>query len=77
MRTYELQPHIKWLGLVFDSNLSFRQHVHHLASQGATSWVAANSCKHNGQAEPSEDEDPVQCLHLTSTILCFTSVVEQ
>ena len=35
MRTYEPQPHIKWLGLIFDSKLSFRQHVLHLASRGA------------------------------------------
>ena len=35
IRTYEPQPHIKWLGLIFDSKLSFRQHVQHLASQGA------------------------------------------
>ena len=34
-RTYKPQPHIKWLGLIFDSKLSFRQHVQHLASQGA------------------------------------------
>ena len=33
-RTYEPQPHIKWLGLIFDSKLSFRQHVQHLASRG-------------------------------------------
>ena len=31
-RTYEPQPHVKWLGLIFDSKLSFRQHVIHLAS---------------------------------------------
>jgi len=35
MRTYERQPHIKWLGIIFDSKLSFRQHVRHLASRGA------------------------------------------
>ena len=35
MRMYEPQPHIRWLGLIFDSKLSFRQHVQHLASQGA------------------------------------------
>ena len=34
-RTYEPQPHIKWLGLIFDLKLSFRQHVQHLASRGA------------------------------------------
>jgi len=31
-RTYKPQPHIRWLGLIFDSKLSFRQHVQHLAS---------------------------------------------
>ena len=35
MRTYEPQPHIKWLGLIFNSKLSFRQHILHLASRGA------------------------------------------
>jgi hypothetical protein len=34
-RTYEPQPHIKWLGIIFDSKLSFRQHIQHLASWGA------------------------------------------
>ena len=34
-RIYEPQPHIKWLGLIFDSKLSFEQHVQHLASRGA------------------------------------------
>ncbi len=34
-RIYKPQPHIRWLGLIFDSKLSFRQHVQHLASQGA------------------------------------------
>jgi len=33
MRTYEPQPHIKWLGLIFDSRLSFKQHIQHLTSQ--------------------------------------------
>ena len=35
MRMYKPQPHIRWLGLIFDLKLSFRQHVQHLASQGA------------------------------------------
>jgi len=35
VRRYEPQPHIKWLGLIFDSRLSFRQHVQHLTSRGA------------------------------------------
>ena len=35
MRTYEPQTHIKWLGIIFDSKLSFRQHIQHLASRGA------------------------------------------
>ena len=34
-RTFKPQPHVKWLGLIFDSKLSFRQHVIHLASRGA------------------------------------------
>lgn len=34
-RTYKPQPHIKWLGIIFDAKLTFRQHVQHLASQGA------------------------------------------
>ena len=29
------RSHIKWLGLIFDSKLSFRQHILHLASRGA------------------------------------------
>ena len=35
-RTSEPQPHIGWLGLIFDSILSLRQHIEHLASRGAT-----------------------------------------
>ena len=34
-RTYKPQPHVKWLGLIFNSKLSFQQHVIHLASRGA------------------------------------------
>ena len=34
-KMYEPQPHIKWLDLIFDSKLSFRQYIQHLASRGA------------------------------------------
>ena len=34
-RIYKPQSHIKWLGLLFDTKLTFGQHVQHLASQGA------------------------------------------
>ena len=41
-RTYKPQTHIKWLGIIFDSKLSFRQHIQHLAGRGA----AAAGCLH-------------------------------
>ena len=46
-RAYNPQPHIKWLGIIFNLKLSFRQHILHLASWGAAAagclWMLVNT----------------------------------
>ena len=72
-RTYEPQSHIKWLGLIFDSKLSFRQHVQHQASRGA---AAAGCLRMLANTKGGLSHQNMRTLHNTC-FLRITSVVER